>query len=419
MSQDYVDLNAQQVANGLGQWDQVSETLESRWTELNGQIEGLLTPATWGSDDPGTSFEQSFVQEGKAGEFKERGQEVVTRVQETGQNVRTSVEASLGADQQQAAEVGGVNVPGFNSGGGGGGGGASSGGGGGGASSGGGGGASSGGGGGATMTSGGGGGGGGAAIAGETEAVFLNEGEYLIAPPGEGELMAEFVPGSGHAIVGDEMMTEVVPGSTQYVGEGELVAEAVDAGEVVSGQGEPVAEFIPETGQGAGQSELVGEVVHDGEVISPNGEPVAEFVPPQGQVSDQGAAQAQSMPYQTEQSSATQQPPSDTAGGGGAQGAPAGSERPAEGGAGRSTEGAAETIRERIAERIPDRVVEQLPDGIAERIYEARGDYSVDVSQPAVDVSSAGNPAGAVQTTGTPNVEYLPSSDEQTMEQPR
>ena len=80
MSQDYVDLNAQQVANGLGRWDQVAETLDSRWEDLTGRIDGLLNDQTWGSDTPGAAFAGKF--EGPAREYRTDGATVVARVVE-------------------------------------------------------------------------------------------------------------------------------------------------------------------------------------------------------------------------------------------------------------------------------------------------------------------------------------------------
>ncbi|MGI8626354.1 MAG: hypothetical protein ACR2J5_07270, partial [Geodermatophilaceae bacterium] len=129
MAEDSVDLDPQEVSNGLGKWEQASTSLQSRWNELNGQITGLLNDGTWGGDPQGSNFRSSFYEEGKAGEFKDIGQKTIKRVVETGQNIRTSVEGSLDADKQQASEVGGVNVPSAGGSGGGGSGGGSSGGG--------------------------------------------------------------------------------------------------------------------------------------------------------------------------------------------------------------------------------------------------------------------------------------------------
>lgn len=125
MTDGHIDLDPQQVSNGLAKWDQVADTLKSRWDAINGQITGGLTEATFGGDEPGTNFRASFVEEGQAGTLHTRGNETVEAVTQTGRDVRTTAEASLAADADQAAEVGGVSVPGFNSGGGGGGGGAS------------------------------------------------------------------------------------------------------------------------------------------------------------------------------------------------------------------------------------------------------------------------------------------------------
>lgn len=116
MSSDHVDLDAQQIANGLAQWDASSSTLQTRWNDLTGQIDAIIGQAPWGTDEPGQNFNNSFVTEGKAGEFTGIGQPIVSQVVETGQNVRTSVEASLGADKLQEAEVS-VDVPRFNTGG--------------------------------------------------------------------------------------------------------------------------------------------------------------------------------------------------------------------------------------------------------------------------------------------------------------
>ncbi|MDQ4038112.1 MAG: hypothetical protein M3313_07135 [Actinomycetota bacterium] len=113
MSQDHVDVQAQQVANGLGIWDPAASNFQARWKDLTSQIDGLIEKAPWGHDEPGTTFDESFCGDGKARELTATGNEIVQRVVDTGKDVRRTCEASFGADQQQAAEVG-IDVPHLN-----------------------------------------------------------------------------------------------------------------------------------------------------------------------------------------------------------------------------------------------------------------------------------------------------------------
>lgn len=359
MSEDHVDLDPQQVSNGLAKWDQVAETLQTRWDDVNGRITGLLTPATFGGDEPGSNFQASFVDEGKAGTFHERGMETVTAVEETGQDVRKAAEASLAADDQQASEVGGVNVPGFNSGGGGGGGSSSGGGGGGG------------GGGGAMMS--GGGGSSGTMMSGKVgedvwmsgksegartgEAVWLSGESELV---GEGTGEAAWVPGSGEA---GWTSDDTEAGYADTTGEAQFVQ---GTGEALLSGGEPTLS------EGGAQP-----IAHGEDAIYTHQD------------------ETQMLPGSTGDAKSTNN-----------------------GTIGQSvSDGPGETLRERIADRIPDRIVEQLPDGMAERIYEARGDYSVE--GPAFsDVQGPGTVSEGVQVTGAQG-EYLPSGDELTVENPR
>jgi len=115
MSQDYVDVRAQQVANGLGMWDPAASNLQVRWKDLTSQIDGYIEKAPWGHDEPGRAFDESFCGDGKARDGKAReltatGNEIVQCVVDTGKDVRRTCEASFNADQQQAAEVG-IDVP--------------------------------------------------------------------------------------------------------------------------------------------------------------------------------------------------------------------------------------------------------------------------------------------------------------------
>ncbi len=110
MSQDYIDVHAQQVANGLGMWDPAASNLQVRWKDLTSQIDGYIEKAPWGHDELGTTFEKSFCGDGKARELTATGNEIVQLVIDTGKDVRRTCEASFDADQQQAAEVG-IDVP--------------------------------------------------------------------------------------------------------------------------------------------------------------------------------------------------------------------------------------------------------------------------------------------------------------------
>ncbi len=486
MSEDQVDLDPQQVANGLAKWDQVAATLQSRWDSINGQITGLLTPATFGSDEPGSNFQASFVDEGQAGTLADRGKKTVQQVDETAQKVRKAAEASLAADAQQATEVGGVNVPGFKTG----------------AGSGGGGGSSAGGG--SAMMSGGGSSGG-----------------------SSGMLMAEMAPGSGGAsgmVMSDMVMTGA---SDQFVPDRGMVmsdtvmTDASGQDQFVSDGGMAMGEMVREDSQlGPSDQDVMYERLPIGENQSPYPPPGEETQVPAGsgggaqystdgttsemvydaprgggdnpvaagdagRARESGTVGADRMTTQPVDGAGSNQPvPGPTAGdrgsdGGGAQPAPVGDRgsdgggaQPApasggpvpdggvagttpdagpadrgqgqEGGPGRpGPDGPAESFRERIADRIPDSIVERLPDGMAERIYEARGDYAVDVpqtiatqpveTQPVetqtiatqpietqpVETQGVPSSSSAVPVIGLPVEDYNTSGGELTVERPR
>ncbi len=336
MSQDYVDLNAQQVANGLGKWDQVAGTLDSRWKDLTGRIDGLLNAETWGGDTPGAAFAEKF--DGPAREYRTEGATVVARVVEAGQNVRTACEASLGADNMQAAEVGGVNVPGFNTSGGGGG--SSAGGGGGGSSAGGGGGGSSAGGGGGGGSSAGGGGSSGSYSVGmssQMSATVVESQSQLVAEAVEGD--AVYVPEEG------QVVGAVAPGSSAYLpaGSAELHGEAVPGS----------SSYAP-----ADQSGTPSQLSATGQPLS--ADTVNQF--PEhaegGHGGSAGAAEPAGGKY-------TIQPAPE---GGRGEGGPGfGGREDGDGSPRHIPEGLAEHIRGRI-DHLPDRVFQNLPDGVIQNL---------------------------------------------------
>ncbi len=389
MSQDHVDLDAQTVSNGLAKWEQAAATLQSRWTALNGQITGLLTDRTYGADEPGSKFRQSFVEEGQAAGLAARGKVTVDRVVEAGQNIRKCAEDSLAADQEQASEVG-VDVPSFNSGGGG-------------ASSGGGG-ASSGGGG---ASSGGGGSSSGGSSAGEgemgTSDVVLEDAQ--LGGPADQDISYERQPigdaQSPYLPPGDE--TQVVAGSgggAQSSTDGTTSEMGYDAAEAGTGGTAGGAQSISGSGPAAGE-----------------GRPAA--VSDAGGGRDPATVGADRMTTQPVADGGSVQPTPETGPGERGQAAGPALQNPG---------GPADTIRERIAERIPDSVIERLPDGMAERIYEARADYDIEV--PGVDVGGVDvpqhldmqgvdNSTEGVQVSGAPGEKLPDGGDELTVQQPR
>lgn len=108
---DEVFVDPQQVANGLSLYDSAATDLDTRWTQLTGQIDGIITGAPpWGGDTAGAAFQSSFT-ESKPNEFITNGTAVVEQVGTTGRNVRTMVEASLGADEIMEGQVKAVEIP--------------------------------------------------------------------------------------------------------------------------------------------------------------------------------------------------------------------------------------------------------------------------------------------------------------------
>ena len=375
MSQDHVDLDAQTVSNGLAKWEQAAATLQSRWTALNGQITGLLTDRTYGADEPGSKFRQSFVEEGQAAGLAARGKVTVDRVVEAGQNIRKCAEDSLAADQEQASEVG-VDVPSFNSGGGG-------------------------------ASSGGGGSSSGGSSAGEgemgTSDVVLEDAQ--LGGPADQDISYERQPigdaQSPYLPPGDE--TQVVAGSgggAQSSTDGTTSEMGYDAAEAGTGGTAGGAQSIPGSGPAAGE-----------------GRPAA--VSDAGGGRDPATVGADRMTTQPVADGGSVQPTPETGPGERGQAAEPALQNPG---------GPADTIRERIAERIPDSVIERLPDGMAERIYEARADYDIEV--PGVDVGGVDvpqhldmqgvdNSTEGVQVSGAPGEKLPVGGDGLTVQQPR
>ncbi len=401
MAQDRVELDPQQVANGLGRWDEVAATLRSRWTAINGQIAPLLTEASWGGDEAGSAFRRALMDEMKAGEFAERGVRdtpdemgAVVQVERVGENVRRAAEASLAADEEQAAEVGRVNPSaGFNSGGGG-------------------------------------GGSGGGSSSGGSAAMMSSGGSAAGS-----DMMAEMVPGSGTAtsemVMQNAAAAQSVP-SSGSVATWEMVQEDAPLGgpsdQDITYQRQPIGDtqspYRPpgdETQVAAGPGGrapystdgTTSERVYD-DPSAGNGE--------SAEVSDVGRAREsvgggedRMTTQPVDEDGSAQTPPQTGPGERGQDTGPRGN----------GPDGPAESLRERIAERIPDRVVSQLPDGLAERIYEARGDYNVEVGQANVEgtqvagTQGLGNPGDDVHLTDVQLDAYLPRGDQLTVEQPR
>ncbi|MDQ3716273.1 MAG: hypothetical protein M3381_09725 [Actinomycetota bacterium] len=394
MSNEHVDLDPQQVANGLAKWDQVAATLQSRWDSINDQIKILLTPATFGADEPGSNFQASFVEEGQAGTLKDRGQKVVTQVDETAQKVRKAAEASLAADAEQAANVGGVNVASFKTG--------------------------------AGSSSGSSSGGGSAMMMAEKvgEAQFVSGAGMMMAEkvgedrfvPSDDDIILERLPygetQSPYLVPGPETQVVAGPGGGgQYTTDAtnsEVTYETPHADGASPGAGE--AGGIRDAGT-VGADRMVTQPVYDDSPVSQApgggaGEDRSSDAGDRGQGREPAGDGGDRMTTQPVDEGGSAQPePGPGAGRNGPDGgtaAPAPEAGPADrgqdrgqgqdGGPGRqNSDGPGESFRERIADRIPDSIVERLPDGMAERIYEARGDYAVEL--PAVDVPAVQIPA--------------------------
>jgi len=99
-----VQIDPQQVANATAQLDATAETLRATWQTRMAAISALNTAATWGTDDAGQTFAQQYA-DGGGTDMQGRGDAVVTDVAAFGPDVRTAVENSLAADQEQARAV--------------------------------------------------------------------------------------------------------------------------------------------------------------------------------------------------------------------------------------------------------------------------------------------------------------------------
>lgn len=106
MATDHVDIDPQQVADGLRKWDPATEKLENEWRKKFGEITERAGGSPWGGDAAGTKFRGKY--EPGAEKFKDDGDEFVKAVQNTGQKVRGIVDESLASDDEQAAKMGTV-----------------------------------------------------------------------------------------------------------------------------------------------------------------------------------------------------------------------------------------------------------------------------------------------------------------------
>lgn len=103
MATDHVDIDPQQVADGLRKWDPATEKLENEWRKKFGEITERAGGSPWGGDAAGTKFRGKY--EPGAEKFKDDGDEFVKAVQNTGQKVRGIVDESLASDDEQAAKM--------------------------------------------------------------------------------------------------------------------------------------------------------------------------------------------------------------------------------------------------------------------------------------------------------------------------
>jgi ABC-type Fe3+ transport system substrate-binding protein len=99
-----VQIDPQQVANATAQLDATAAALSSAWQTRMAAIAALNNPSTWGTDDAGKQFAQQYAEAGGT-DMQGKGNAVVADVVAFGPDVRTAVENSLAADQEQARLV--------------------------------------------------------------------------------------------------------------------------------------------------------------------------------------------------------------------------------------------------------------------------------------------------------------------------
>ena len=104
MSNNEVHIDPQGASNGVAQWKAAATTTNSNWTDATRKIADLQAKAPWGNDSAGESFAKNF-KEGKEFPTDSKIDALVQQVVDTGPNVETALERSLGSDEAQAKKV--------------------------------------------------------------------------------------------------------------------------------------------------------------------------------------------------------------------------------------------------------------------------------------------------------------------------
>ncbi|PRZ41761.1 hypothetical protein CLV47_108120 [Antricoccus suffuscus] len=104
MANNEVTINPQGASNGVAQWKAAATTTNSNWETSLQKITDLQAKAPWGNDDAGATFAGSY-EEGKKFPTDPIAAELVKKVVDTGPNVETALEHSLGSDKSQASKV--------------------------------------------------------------------------------------------------------------------------------------------------------------------------------------------------------------------------------------------------------------------------------------------------------------------------
>lgn len=100
MPNEEVQIDPQQVSNGLAQWDQAASNLNSRWQTAVDRIAGLNAANPWGGDAAGSEFRTAYDESGGL-DVATNGKDVVKQVVDLGPRVRTAAENSLASDEAQ------------------------------------------------------------------------------------------------------------------------------------------------------------------------------------------------------------------------------------------------------------------------------------------------------------------------------
>ncbi len=100
---DHVEMDPQQVANGIAQWNTAATSMGSEWQSIMGQINAAHAAKPWGSDRGGQQFEQSYLP--GPPKTEEGGNGIVEYTQDLGKNLKKAAEDTMTTDNVNAQEV--------------------------------------------------------------------------------------------------------------------------------------------------------------------------------------------------------------------------------------------------------------------------------------------------------------------------